>query len=356
MSSASAVAWTSSTAARHDAPVRVRRRSRRASPVAASASRRERMELVAGERDPRRRARAGTGRPSRPRACRAFDHGDLVLAERRSPVAGREVEPVARDDPALVHRVLARMAERDEPRSRSNSGVLEAGDQLDGLRARSSSAGVERLAERRDLGARGTSARSRRRGRMTGWIGRPPISSTIRLPAFLRAQPALDGGPVVAGQLEGARVAEEVGQRGAGRRGARGSRSTRRSRAAGGAPGPPGRSRRRTASSNAWTAVIWYATGQMPQIRATMSMTSSGVAADDQPLEVARRLEDLEARLLDLAVADLQAQRAFALDAGQSGDVDGRSPVGSGSVIGVMHRSAPRPCAVAARAGRHGRR
>ena len=45
-------------------------------------------------------------------------------------------------------------------------------------------------------------------------------------------------------------------------------------------------------------------------------------AADDEPLEVARRLEDLEVRLHDLAVADAQAQRAFALDAGEAGDVD----------------------------------
>ena len=29
--------------------------------------------------------------------------------------------------------------------------------------------------------------------------------------------------------------------------------------------------------SNALTAVSWYAMGQMPQIRATMSITSSGV-------------------------------------------------------------------------------
>ena len=55
----------------------------------------------------------------------------------------------------------------------------------------------------------------------------------------------------------------------------------------------------------------------MPQMRATMSMTSSGVRPDDQPLEVARRLEDLEVRLLDDAVPDAQAERALALDPGQ---------------------------------------
>ena len=47
-----------------------------------------------------------------------------------------------------------------------------------------------------------------------------------------------------------------------------------------------------------------------------------GRAAHDELLEVARRLEDPQARLVDCPVADAQAERAFALDAGQAGDVD----------------------------------
>ena len=47
-----------------------------------------------------------------------------------------------------------------------------------------------------------------------------------------------------------------------------------------------------------------------------------GRPADDEPLEVARRLEDPEAGLDDLAVADEQPERAFALDPGQLLDVE----------------------------------
>ena len=94
---------------------------------------------------------------------------------------------------------------------------------------------------------------------------------------LLEAQAVGDELPVIAGQLDRARVAEEVGrveevdvervaldplgavEEPAQRADLDGSTST------------PNR------SSNAWTALIWYATGQMPQIRATMSRTSSGV-------------------------------------------------------------------------------
>ena len=51
-----------------------------------------------------------------------------------------------------------------------------------------------------------------------------------------------------------------------------------------------------SASSIAWHALIWYATGQMPQMRAVMSGASVRVAAAEQRLEEARRLEDAELR------------------------------------------------------------
>ena len=84
----------------------------------------------------------------------------------------------------------------------------------------------------------------------------------------------------------------------------------------------------------------------MPQMRATMSRTSSGVRPDDELLEVARRLEDLQARLDDLAVADDEAERALALDPGELVDlVDALSTGG----VSRGHRAPPR--AAAARSG-----
>ncbi|MCR6630645.1 MAG: hypothetical protein NVV74_11675 [Magnetospirillum sp.] len=58
------------------------------------------------------------------------------------------------------------------------------------------------------------------------------------------------------------------------------------------------------------------------------------VAALEEGLEETRRLEDAEMQLLHLAVADLDRQRALALDAGQGLDLDG---------AGVSHGGRP-PC------------
>ena len=66
-----------------------------------------------------------------------------------------------------------------------------------------------------------------------------------------------------------------------------------------------------------------------------------GRPPDHELLEVAGRLEDLEVRLLDDAVADLQPQRPFALDPGQAGDVDGEVAGRPAGDDRVMHRSVP---------------
>ena len=55
-------------------------------------------------------------------------------------------------------------------------------------------------------------------------------------------------------------------------------------------------------SSIALTALIWYATGQMPQMRAVMSGASERAPAQKR-LEEARRLEDAQLDVLDRAVA-----------------------------------------------------
>ena len=89
-------------------------------------------------------------------------------------------------------------------------------------------------------------------------------------------------------------------------------------------------------------------------------MTSSGVRPDDEPLEVARRLEDLEVGLLDDAVLDPQPEGSLALDPGQPGDVDGEVAGRlRGQGVGVMHRRLDLSCQAprrAARADRRGRR
>ena len=61
--------------------------------------------------------------------------------------------------------------------------------------------------------------------------------------------------------------------------------------------------------------------------------------SDDELLEVARRLEDAETRLEDLAVLDPQVQRALALDAGQVPGPVGPLAVGDGRGGGRRHRA-----------------
>ena len=125
---------------------------------------------------------------------------------------------------------------------------------------------------------------------------------------LLERQALLHHGPVVRGHRQRRRIAEVVGrvQQVHVERVALDLLAACRGGAAGHGPAP--RPRRRSRSSNAWTAVIWYAIGQIPQMRATMSMTSSARAAHDDPLEVPRGLEDLEPGLEDLPVADPQEQ------------------------------------------------
>ena len=55
-----------------------------------------------------------------------------------------------------------------------------------------------------------------------------------------------------------------------------------------------------------------------------MSGSLAGVAAAQERLEEARRLEDLEAQVDDLAAVDGEVQRSLALDARQIVDPDGR--------------------------------
>ena len=76
--------------------------------------------------------------------------------------------------------------------------------------------------------------------------------------------------------------------------------------------------RRRRASSIALHELIWYATGQMPQMRAVMSGASVNCAAAQERLEEARRLEDPAARTSSTSPSrDADDMRALALDPGE---------------------------------------
>jgi hypothetical protein len=63
-------------------------------------------------------------------------------------------------------------------------------------------------------------------------------------------------------------------------------------------------------------------------------------SADDQPLEIARRLEDLEPGRLHGAFPHAEVKRALTLDAGQVAHVDIEVCAARGD-HGVMHRLAP---------------
>ena len=82
----------------------------------------------------------------------------------------------------------------------------------------------------------------------------------------------------------------------------------------------------------------------MPQMRAVMAGDDVDDLvhrpADDQALEIARRLEDLQPCGFDGAVAHAQVQRALALDAGKVADVDREIGPARGNDR-VMHRAAP---------------
>ena len=61
----------------------------------------------------------------------------------------------------------------------------------------------------------------------------------------------------------------------------------------------------------------------MPQMRAVMSGASLKARPPQKTLEEARRLEDVELGVLDLAVPDRDLERAFAFDPGERADFDG---------------------------------
>ena len=254
MSSASAVAWTSSTARATMLRYGLRAISS-ASPVRPAPRPRA---------DGAGRAASVTGPPARAGTARRRGRGPGARSTR--PPAAPRTRLASRSA-----RGRGRRSRRSGPRSsgtrRSGAGRraglalerrrLEAGDQVDRRAARSRAPPSSCIAERRDLVAPERRARSRRRGPRPGGSARPPIERDDLVAGLLEAGAPLDGGSVVLWPARARSGSRGSRAGGAGRRGARGSRSTRRSTAAGAARGPPGRPRCRAPSSNAWTAVIW---------------------------------------------------------------------------------------------------
>ena len=181
---------------------------------------------------------------------------DLVLGEGIAPVRRVEVEPVARDDATVVHRVLVGVAQADEPRLARVGRWRERGRPAHRLLRVRDGVRAARVESRRARAVRGAREKPPTRT-LTGWIGRPPRMATIRLPSRLSRRPRSTTSGWSAGQLDRARVARGSRARAAGRCAVRGSRSTRRSRRGGAGAEPPGRCRRRRGRSKAWTADIW---------------------------------------------------------------------------------------------------
>ena len=217
---------------------------------------------------------------------------DVLLFEVLLPVGGGDVEALARDDSAFVERVLRRVAQRDEL-------VVE-------VEVREREAGGPRQ-ERFGLAARGLELRDEgrqfRRGRRAPEAAHADVHGVDLAPAdgrddlvagLLQAQAERDRLGVVLRHVERALVAEEVG--GVEHRGvehvaldplAAVEQAAQRAHA-----GPPRSAPH--AASIAWTELIWYATGQIPQMRAVRSGASANARPLQERLEEARRLVDVE--------------------------------------------------------------
>ena len=231
------------------------------------------------------------------------------------------------------------MAERHQPGFAVEVGRLQAGDKVDRLEG-----DVERLGQLaldgRDLAAAEGSREPANPDRHR--VNRPPADELDDPVArLLEGQPGLDRRAVVLGELEGAGIAQEVRQ----------VEQVDVERVALDPFAAVEQAPKRAdlgIDRNAQRVLEGVDSGHLVGDRADAADAGDDVddlvgrPTDDQPLEVAGRLEDLEMGLLDHAVADAQAERALALDPRQPGDVDGQVATRLGERVGVMHRWSPR--------------
>ena len=179
--------------------------------------------------------------------------------------------------------------------SRSKSGAVKVATQSTVSWA-STEGVVERRSQRKQLGAPGR-PREAADAHAHG-VDRATAEDRDELVAgLLDRQPALDDGPVDRRRARPRSRSPGSRARGAGRRGGRGSRSTRRSTGVGGAHGRTGR------WSTPNRSLERMHGGHLVSDRADAADARHDVddlvgrAPDDEPLEVARRLEDREVRL-----------------------------------------------------------
>ena len=178
MSSAVAVAWTSSTARAamlqygfvRDLVGQAEARQRRRGP---------RVQLIGVERDPGRRpeqvrpavAAAGLERVVTTATCCSSNIDSQSVAAMSRP-SFETIRPwfIGYSVGWRRGRRAAARARTPAARGRATRSTV-ASREIEGLH--------EVRAERRELGAPDRRARTRRRGRDTGWMARPPISATI---------------------------------------------------------------------------------------------------------------------------------------------------------------------------------
>ena len=239
---------------------------------------------------------------------------DLELLEHGAPRPERDVDTVAADDAPLVERILAGMLQGDKPRVTLERRHLEAGHELDRV-----------LGDLQAFIQRRTEGHQLRLAGCPGPATHPHAHRVDRSPAqrlddlvadLLGPQGGFHDRPMVGHHGDAALIAQEVGQ----------VEQVDVERVAldplAAVEQPAERARHRIDAHPEQVLervdrahLVGHRTDAADARHHVDDLV--GRAANDERLEVARGLEDPQARLHNLAVPDPQAQGAFALDARQ---------------------------------------
>src|SRR5579862_8160078 len=239
---------------------------------------------------------------------------DVLLDEMLVVLRGDDVEPAVGDDAAALDRVLAGLRERDELAFDRAFRELESRDPANRLERRLART-LERVDERPQLtrGGRAVEAADAHVDR----VDLPSAHERHHLVAgLLQGEPTLDGSGRVARELDGARIAEEVGR-------------VEHVDVQGMALDPLAAIEKATQHSDRLGDLD--AAEALERVEGARLVGDRADAADaggdvrrlakrppaQQRLEEARRLEDLELDVLDAAVPEPDGHRALALDAGE---------------------------------------
>jgi hypothetical protein len=261
---------------------------------------------------------------------------DDVRAELRDAELASAAEAVGRAQDAAVHRVPARVVQREEVRAQLALGEVEAGHPahgLDGVVQRGGELGAEAgqlLAGRQPVEAAEAD--------VDRVDGAPAEDLDDRVAGLLEPQPALHERAPVAGEGQGVRQPQEV-------------RRVQEVDVQGVALDPlapveePAQLRQWPLDGDAARRLDRLAGAHLVGDRADAADPGGDVrrlrvgAAAEQGLEEPRRLVDVELDALDRAVPHGHAQRGLALDPGQRADLEP-------ATAAVAHDSSVRPAAV----------